>query len=481
MNVLVTGTTGYIGGRLVPELLRSGHTVRVLVRHAERIQDRPWSDRVEVVTGDLLDASGLVGLGAGIDAAYYLFHSMGEGRDFAARDRNAALNFADALCGVGRVVYLGGLFPEGASEHLRSRAEVGRLLRDRLPTTELRAGPIIGSGSGSFEMVRYLTERLPVMIAPRWVRNEVRPIGIRDVLAYLRLSLERPPLGVVDIGADVLTFQRMMEEYAEVRGLRRTILPVPVLAPGLAALWVGLVTPIPNRLAVPLIEGVVTPVVGDTSRARELFPEIRPRPYREAVGDALRSIESETVETRWSSALHSGSHRAVSDSEGLVREVRSVVVPASPDTVYRVITSLGGERGWLAWGSAWRLRGLIDRLAGGPGLRRGRRHPSELLIGEAVDFWRVERLVPGELVRLRAEMRVPGAAWLQWELEREAGGTRVVQSALFAPTGVLGVGYWWALYPIHSLIFSALIRAIGHEAEARERVEPAGRPEQGEP
>lgn len=473
MNVLVTGATGYIGGRLVPELLRHGHRVRVLVREAARVRERSWYRDVEVVVGDLADPASLEGVGADLDAAYYLVHSMGAGPDFAARDRRAAEHFSAAVAGVSRVIYLGGLLPGGASEHLRSRGEVGGILRDRLPCTELRAGPIIGSGSASFEMLRYLTERLPVMVAPRWVENEVQPIGIVDVLAYLRLALERPALGVVDIGSRPLTFRQMMEQYAEVRGLRRTIMPVPVLAPRLAALWVGLVTPIHNRLASPLIEGIVTPVLADTTRAAEHFPEIEPRSYRDAVAAALRETVRAEVATRWSGALHSGSTLSVTDREGLIREVRTTKIRAPASTVFGVITSLGGERGWLAWDSAWRLRGLLDRLFGGPGLRRGRRDPSELHVGEAVDFWRVEQVEDGKLLRLRAEMRVPGAAWLQWEIADEPDGCRAVQTAIFAPTGLAGMTYWYTLYPIHAMIFSALLRGIQAEAEsARSPVRP---------
>jgi uncharacterized protein YbjT (DUF2867 family) len=294
MKVLVTGATGYIGGRLVARLLEhgtAGDGVRVLVREPGRIQERPWAERVEVAVGDLLDPDSLRLALDGIDTAYYLVHSMGSGKDFEERDRTAAANFVAAAraAGISKVIYLGGLLPAGAevSDHLRSRAEVGEILRKGLPATEFRAGPIIGSGSASFEMVRYLTERLPAMIAPKWVLNEVQPIGVRDVLSYLVLALEREPLGVIDVGSDRMTFRQMMLGYAGVRGLRRLIVPVPVLTPRLAGLWVGLITPIPNTLAVPIIKGMIRPVVADTARARELFPEVEPISYREAVERAV--------------------------------------------------------------------------------------------------------------------------------------------------------------------------------------------------
>ena len=291
MKVLVTGATGYIGGRLVPRLLERSHSVRVLVREPGGIETRPWAERVEVAAGDLLDPESLRLALDGIDTAYYLVHSMGSGKDFEERDRTAAANFVAAAraAGISKVIYLGGLLPAGAdvSDHLRSRAEVGEILRQGLPATEFRAGPIIGSGSASFEMVRHLTERLPAMIAPKWVLNEVQPIGVRDILSYLVLALEREPLGVIDVGSDRMTFRQMMLGYAEVRGLRRLIVPVPVLTPHLAGLWVGLVTPIPNTLAVPIIKGMVRPVIADTARARQLFPEVEPVPYREAIELAL--------------------------------------------------------------------------------------------------------------------------------------------------------------------------------------------------
>jgi len=396
---------------------------------------------------------------------------MYEGTDFARRDREAAHNFVRAAADVGHVVYLGGLLPkgQGVSEHLRSRAEVGDILRDGLPTTEVRAGPIIGSGSASFEMVRYLTERVPAMVAPKWIRNPVQPIAVRDVLRYLELALDRGEPGVVEVGANRLTFKQMMEVYAEVRGLRRWIVPVPVLAPALAARWVGLVTPIPNSLAVPLVAGVVHPVVADTTRAEEWFPEVTPMSYRAAVSLALERVEQQNVQTRWSGALgHSPSYE-MTDWEGTVREVRTIHVNAPQRAVYDTFSGLGGERGWLVWEWAWELRGLLDRVFGGPGLRRGRRDRTQLFRGEALDFWRVESVDAPNLLLLRAEMKVPGKAWLEWRTYPENGGTRLVQTAIFAPVGLAGALYWYGLYPVHARIFSDMARAVARAAEVGHR------------
>lgn len=475
MQVLLTGATGYVGGRLVPRLLEGGHHVRLLVRDERRVEGRAWADdpRVEIVVGDLVDGPqrDLDAAADGVDAAYYLVHSMSHaGDDFAERDRLAATRFAGAARDVPHTIYLGGLLPDTPhpSAHLSSRAEVGARLRDLLPTTELRAGPIIGSGSASFEMVRYLTERLPVSVAPRWILNDVQPIGIRDVLAYLAQALERgAPAGVVEVGADVLAFRDMMRVYAEVRGLRRAVIPVPVLAPRLAGLWVGLVTPIPNALAVPLIEGIIHPVIADTTRARELFPAVHPMPYREAVELALQRTAASQVRTHWSGALlEPGLTSELTDREGLITETHSIHVEAPPQRVFDSVASLGGATGWLEMPWAWELRGALDRLVGGPGLRRGRRHPTELLRGEAVDFWRVEEIEAPQLLRLRAEMKVPGAAWLQFDVVPEAGGTRLVQTALFDPRGLWGALYWYALYPMHSLIFRGMAKALKRRAEA---------------
>ncbi len=467
MHVLATGGTGYIGGRLVPRLLRRGHTVRVLVRDPDRLARRPWVRRVQLVQGDLLKPETLEGVFDNIDASYYLLHSMYGGTDFAKRDRQAAINFCQAASGVSHVIYLGGLQPQRKipSRHLRSRAEIGRILSQHLPTTELRAGPIIGSGSASFEMVRYLTERLPMMVAPHWVNNEVQPIAIRDVLAYLIAALERGPSQIVEIGGDRMTYRQMMQQYAGLRGLRRLIITVPPVLPAwIGARFIGLVTPIPSRLAVPLVEGMTQSLVVNEDRARILFADVKPIRYVKAVKLALCRIQEQAVETRWSGTATDEPTYEHHDLRGLIREVRSLHIEASPDAVFRVFSSLGGERGWLTWNWAWRIRGFLDRLLGGPGLQRGRRDPHDLHAGEVVDFWRVEQVKPPRLLRLRGEMKVPGLAWLQWEANTERGGTRLTQTAGFAPHGLLGALYWYMLYPFHRLIFTDMIEAIGRLA-----------------
>jgi hypothetical protein len=351
------------------------------------------------------------------------------------------------------------------SQHLHSRAEIGRILSLHLPTTELRAGPIIGSGSASFEMLRYLTERLPLIIAPSWIKNEVQPIAIRDVLAYLIAALERGPSEIVEIGGDRLTYQQMMEAYARKRRLRRLIIAVPPVVPAwIGARFIGLITPIPSSLAVPLVEGMTQPLVVKDDRAKTLFGDIKPIHYWKAVKLAVRRVQDQAVETRWSGTLTNEPTYEHRDLRGLVREVRSLHVEAAPDTVFRAFSSLGGDRGWLTWKWAWRLRGFIDRLLGGPGLNRGRRDPQELLAGEVVDCWRVEVVDPPRLLRLRGEMKLPGRAWLQWKAEPERGGTRLTQTAGFAPQGLAGAMYWYVLYPFHRLIFTDLIKAIGRLA-----------------
>lgn len=467
MRILVTGATGYIGGRLIPELLAKGYDVSVFVRDPHRLQDRRWAQNVKIIKGDLENAADIENACEHIDAAYFLVHAMYEGKDYAEKEKKFAENFAHATRRVKKVIYLGGVQPQGEanSEHLKSRAEVGEIIRKNGNATEFRAGPIVGSGSASFEMVRYLTERLPAMITPKWVKNEVQPIAIRDVISYLMGAVRRKPLGVVDIGADVLPFRRMMEVFAEVRGLKRLIVPVPVLSPTLSGMWVGLITPIPNSLAVPLIKGIINPVLADTRKAQEFFPEIKPIPYREAVALALEKIQKNAIETRWSGALGSFSSYTLTDKEGLLKEVRTVLTDASPESLYKSFTSIGGKTGWLTWNWAWKLRGLLDKIVGGPGLSRGRRHPQDLRVGEALDFWRVEALEKNKLMRLRAEMKVPGKAWLQFEIIPKGKQSQLVQTALYAPKGFFGALYWYALYPAHLFLFGSMARNVVRVAE----------------
>ena len=479
-RILVTGATGYVGGRLIPLLLARGYRVRVLVRDADRLAGRSWRELVEVAVGDVLDPATLPAAMDGVDAAYYLIHSMSSHADFAQRDLRAARTFAEAAAaqGVGRIIYLGGLGKsEGElSEHLRSRQETGIALREAgVPVTEFRASILVGSGSVAFEMIRSLTERLPVMICPRWVYTRTQPIAIDDALAYLVAALETPESHgqIIEIGGrDVLTYKEMMSTYARLRGLRRFIIPVPVLTPRLSSYWVHVVTPIPSAIAQPLIEGLSVEVIVTDDRARRLFPRITPVDYETAVARALSSLEASDVETSWSDALVSsqGDTRPFifTTQDGMLIERRQRVVDAPPATVYAEFAALGGRNGWLAFNRLWRLRGLADRLIGGVGFRRGRRHPINLRVGDAVDFWRVEAVEPGHLVRLRAEMKVPGRAWLLFQAEPlEASRTRLVQTAYFAPRGLFGLVYWYLLYPIHGFIFSRLIRALAQGAAAR--------------
>ena len=477
--ILVTGATGYVGGRLVPRLLAAGYRVRCLVRDPARLQGRAWLDQVELATGDVLQPDSLAAAMRDVRMVYYLVHSLGSGGDFSERDLSAARHCANAAksAGVERIIYLGGLGDPQAdlSPHLRSRHETGDALREAgVPVTEFRAAVIVGSGSLSFEMIRYLTERLPVMICPKWVFTRIQPIAIRNVLDYLVAALECPASAgrILEIGGrDVLTYSSMMTGYARARGLKRRLLAVPVLTPRLSSYWVHLVTPIPANIAQPLIKGLGNEVIVRDAAALKIFPAIKPLDYDTAVRLALEKLETRDVETAWSDALTSsqGDKMPVSliSSEGMIIERRQRTVAAAHEKVYRSFARLGGKQGWLYLDWTWQLRGMVDRLFGGVGMRRGRRDSEDLRVGDAVDFWRVEMVEPGRAIRLRAEMKVPGRAWLEFKAVRQSGGqTLLTQTAFFEPKGLFGLLYWYALYPVHALIFSGLIRRLG---------EPSGR------
>jgi len=482
-NILVTGATGYIGGRLVPRLLAKNYHVRVLVRQPYRLQGRSWLAKVEVVQGDALIPETLTACMDGMDAAYYLIHGMKGGEDFYKRDISAARNFARAaqMSGLKRIVYLGGLGggkEDNLSEHLHSRHEVGRILTESgIPVVELRAAVVVGSGSASFEMMRYPVEGLPLLFCPTWVRTLIQPISVHDVLDYLidSLTLPEEQVGrqcIVEIGgSDVLTYHDMMHGYALARGLRRTMVVVPFLRMRFCAAFLRWVTPIPYSLALALIGGMRNEVIVHDDSASHLFPEIHPRDYKTSLERALMRITTDEVETTWHDAQVSATGDVVpvtfTTREGVLLEERQKVTPATPDTIYRTFTGLGGKRGWLYANWIWLARGIIDNLVGGPGFRRGRRHPDELRVGDAVDFWRVEALEPGHLLRLRAEMKVPGLAWLQFEIVHQgAGKNLVIQTAFFEPKGLPGLMYWYLLYPIHGWMFSKLIAKIVEKAES---------------
>lgn len=476
--ILVTGATGYIGGRLVCRLLEEGYQVRVLVRDPQRLQGRPWADMVQIAVGDVLDAETLPAALQGVTIAYYLIHSMMGGEDFHDRDVRAARNFASAAreSGVQRLIYLGGLGDPDSelSEHLRSRQDTGDALREPgVPLTEFRAAVIVGSGSLSFEMIRYLTERLPFMICPKWVFTRTQPISIHNVLDYLLASLRTPESSgkIIEIGgANIVSYQEMMTGYAHARGLRRWMIPVPVLTPRLSSYWVHLVTPIPASIAQPLIQGLHNENIVRSDTARQLFPDIHPIDYQTAVEQALDQLNAGVVETAWTDALVTSQGDAqpvvLATQEGIILEYRQLIVPATPSAVFRVFTGLGGRQGWMYMNWAWEIRGAIDFLVGGVGLRRGRRDPDELRVGDALDFWRVEAVEPDRLLRLRAEMRVPGRAWLQFQVRPQPDRNSILsQTAFYAPKGLLGLIYWYLLYPIHALIFSGMIRKVAERAE----------------
>ena len=497
--VLVLGASGYVGGRLVPRLLDAGYRVRCLARSPGKLASLPWAEDADIREGDLLDPDSVEAAFDGVDVCYYLVHSMGKGAgDFASADRRAAGHAARAAerAGIARLVYLGGLgeVDDDTSSHLRSRGEVAEVLAAAdVPVTVLRAAVVIGSGSASFEMLRHLVERLPAMVAPRWVDTRVQPIAIRDVLRYLQgviADLDDTADHDYDIGGpDVLTYLGMMHQYAEVVGLpRRLVLKVPVLTPKLSSLWIGLVSPVPTGLARPLVESLSKEVVVRSGEGREDITEVVPGPcmaFEQSLRLALRRIRDHDVETSWREAdigkggpaePHPGDPAWSGGT--LFRDERQLHAKASPEWVYRTVSRIGGDHGWPTHAWTWYLRGLADRLVGGVGLRRGRRHPDVLRPGDALDFWRVEQVRPpstahGGVVRLRAEMRLPGRAWLEWRIdaseEPARPGTRFTQRALFVPRGLLGRAYWWALVPFHGPIFRSMLVALAREALDEQR------------
>ena len=474
--LLVTGATGYVGGRLLQTLENHGCRVRCLVRRPTVLVGKTEA-RTEVVAGDLLDRPSLELALRGVDAAYYLVHSMGATGSFEVADRLAAKNFGEAAkaAGVNRIIYLGGLGSAGEalSPHLRSRHEVGEILRESgVPVLEFRASIILGSGSLSFEMIRSLVERLPIMITPKWVNVPTQPIAIDDVLEYLVAALALPLSGnvVYEIGgAERVSYADLMHAYARQRGLRLRMLAVPVLTPYLSSLWLGLVTPLYARIGRKLIESIIHSTVVQNPSALETFP-VRPMGVDEALRRAIGNEERQFATTRWSDALSSSgalpAWGGVQFGSRLV-DSRTVRVATTPARAFAAIQRIGGDTGWYAWNWLWRLRGFLDLLAGGVGMRRGRRSPTMLRVGDTVDFWRVETVEPNRL-RLVAEMKVPGRAWLEFEVSGDGSSATIRQTAIFDPVGLLGRAYWFGLYPLHQLVFAGMLRGIAQAASRNE-------------
>jgi uncharacterized protein YbjT (DUF2867 family) len=483
---LVTGATGYVGGRLVPQLLAAGHTVRVLVRDERKARSHEWSSDVEIAVGDATEPDDVRAAMEDVDVLYYLLHSIGTGGDFGATEKKMAETFAQEAkrAGVRRIVYLGGMIPEDEelSEHLSSRGEVGDvMLESGVPATVLQAGVVIGSGSASFEMLRYLTERLPVMVTPKWVNTRIQPIAIRDVLRYLVASADMPSQVSrrFDIGGpEVLTYLDLMQRFAAISGLpKRRVLKVPLLSPGLSSHWIGLITPVPANLARPLVESLRNTVVAADTDIKELVPDPPEGliDFDRSVELALTKIQDLDVPTSWSSAATAGAPAEGLPTDpdwaggSLYKDERTREVNATPEHLWSVIEGIGGRNGWYSWALGWWVRGVLDRMVGGPGLRRGRRNPRDLVVGDVVDFWRVEDTDDATFLRLRAEMKLPGLAWLEMKVGSTEGGTTTFyHRALFAPKGLLGHLYWWAIFPFHGIVFGSMQRNVAQAAEALE-------------
>jgi uncharacterized protein YbjT (DUF2867 family) len=476
--IFVTGASGYVGGRLVPALLAAGYSVRCLAREPRKLEARPWrsNPNVGVVAGDMSDLDQLASQLQGCTAAFYLVHSMeATGGKYAERDLHLASNFAEAAsrAAVERIIYLGGLgeMGVGLSQHLRSRRAVEEALASTgVPVTTFRAAMIIGAGSASFEILRYLVERLPVMVTPAWVKTESQPVAITDVLHWLVRCLSVPETSgrTLEIGGpDVLPYRDLMRIMAEELDLpKRFIIPLPVLTPRLSSLWISLVTPVSYRIARPLGEGLRNRVVVTNSDAQRLMPH-QPLGVREAICQALQQVESNDVETRWSSSAPiPGDPKWAGGT--VLTDQRSVLIKADPRSVFAAVCRIGGGHGWYAGDILWRIRGWMDTLVGGPGLRRGRRDADRVEFGEALDFWRVVGIDRDRSLSLLAEMKLPGKAVLNFELEPEKDGrrTRLTMTARFRPKGLLGILYWYAVLPLHNIVFGGMLRGIRNTAEA---------------
>lgn len=468
-SILLTGATGYVGGRLLKVLEAQGQTLNCIARTPAYLRSRV-APTTRVFAADVLDIESLRPALAGMDTAYYLIHSLGESKGFEEQERAGARNFARVAreSGIKRIIYLGGMGneQEELSPHLRSRHEVGRILRDSgVPTLEFRASIVLGSGSLSFEMIRALTEHLPVMVMPRWVSVLAQPIGIQDLISYLVQALDLP-IGaseVVEIGgADQLSYRELMEEYARLRNLKRVMIPVPVLTPRLSSLWLGLVTPLYARVGRKLIESIKHPTIITSSRAHQLFA-LRPSSAAQAMRAALENEDRKFAETRWSDSLSaSGTPRSYGGYQfgNRLIDYREKYVAAPPELTFQVIESIGGGKGWFGYDFLWRLRGLADLLVGGVGMRRGRPLHRQLRPGDALDFWRVEELERPKKLRLFAEMKVPGRAWLEFAVEPTARGSVIRQTAIFDPSGLSGRLYWYSVYALHALVFKNMIDSI---------------------
>ncbi|WP_027183292.1 SDR family oxidoreductase [Desulfovibrio inopinatus] len=476
--ILVTGATGYVGGRIVPRLLQAGWTVRAIGRSLDKLLDRPWAHLpgVECFAADVMDADALQHAAAGCCLAYYLVHSMNpQNQDFARADLQAAQNMAHAAAeaGLERIIYLGGLGDEDddLSTHLRSRLDTARALQSGpVPVTFFRAAMLLGSGSASFEILRYLTEHLPIMITPKWVRTKSQPIAVSNVLNYLVDCLDHPEtIGqTFDIGGpDIVSYEELFHIYAEEAGLgKRFIIPVPVLSPKLSSYWVQFVTPIPASLAVPLISGLRNEAVCRENRIREIIPQTL-LPCRETIRLALERTRQHNIESCWSDAGFTTPPEWMTCGDaayagGTMLECGfRAEIDADPDAVWPILTSIGGQTGWYAGDLLWKMRGWMDKLAGGVGLNRGRRDPHEIRQGDALDFWRVLALEKPHLLKLQAEMRMPGEAMLEFRLDPL--GEHRCQCELhsyFLPRGIAGLAYWYGTYPFHVMIFSNMLKNI---------------------